>query len=73
VPPFDVDQLAKEIGRLAADADIRRALGRQAHLAAQRYTWEEMTGRYLTLVRNVLMSTASASGHSPREMIASGS
>lgn len=73
VPPFDVDRLAEEIGRLAADPDLRRALGRQAYRTARHYTWEAMTGRYLTLVRNVLGSTAAAPEIPPREMIASDS
>jgi glycosyltransferase involved in cell wall biosynthesis len=73
VPPFDVDRLAKEIGRLAADADARRALGRQAYLAAQSYTWDKMTGRYLDLVRKVLGSTAAAGGHSRQDTMRHGS
>ncbi|MFK4100564.1 glycosyltransferase [Streptomyces sp. NPDC019531] len=73
VPPFDADRMAKEIGRLAADADLRRALGRQAYLAAQHYTWEAMTDRYLTMVRNVLVSTATTLEFPPREVIVSGS
>lgn len=60
VPPFDGDRMATEIGRLAADPDLRRALGHQAYRAAQHYTWEAMTGRYLTLVRSVLTSTAAS-------------
>ncbi|MDC2953998.1 glycosyltransferase [Streptomyces gilvifuscus] len=60
VPCFDVDRMAEEIGRLAADADLRRALGRQAYLAARHYTWEAMADRYLTTVRDVLESSAAA-------------
>ncbi|WP_435613325.1 glycosyltransferase [Streptomyces sp. bgisy159] len=62
VPPFDVEALAKEIGRLAGEPDVRRALGRQAHTASQQYTWEGMTERYADLVRGVLASTAAATG-----------
>jgi glycosyltransferase involved in cell wall biosynthesis len=54
VPPFDVDELAAEMQRLAADEQLRRRLGRQAHLAAQRHTWQETTDRYLSLVRHLL-------------------
>ncbi|MGI5144400.1 glycosyltransferase [Streptomyces sp. CA-106110] len=53
VPPFDVDELAAEMQRLAADEQLRRRLGQQAHLAAQRHTWEETTDRYLSLVRHL--------------------
>ncbi|MFI8230260.1 glycosyltransferase [Streptomyces sp. NPDC085900] len=60
VPCFDVDRMAEEIGRLAADADLRRALGRQAYAAARHYTWEAMADRYLTTVRDVLASSATA-------------
>ncbi|MBN0048229.1 glycosyltransferase [Streptomyces actuosus] len=69
VPPFDVEAMAKEIGRLASDPDVRRALGRQAHTASQRYTWESMTGHYADLVRGVLASTPAAPGHVRREAI----
>ncbi|MFJ9723878.1 glycosyltransferase [Streptomyces sp. NPDC101209] len=57
VPCFDVDRMAEEIGRLAADADLRRALGRQAHRAARHYTWEAMAERYADTVRTVLDSS----------------
>jgi glycosyltransferase involved in cell wall biosynthesis len=73
VPPFDTDRMAEEIGRLAADPDLCRSLGRQAYLAARHYTWESMTDRYLTLVRNVLGSAAATPQASPQEMIASDS
>ncbi|MFJ9903401.1 glycosyltransferase [Streptomyces sp. NPDC101152] len=73
VPPFDVDRMAKEIGRLTADPDLRRALGRQAYLAAQRYTWTAMTDRYLSTVRTVLASSAATPGHSTRKEIVSDS
>jgi glycosyltransferase involved in cell wall biosynthesis len=53
VPPFDVERLAHEIARLSADRRARRELGRQACLAAQEYTWEQMTSRYLALVRQL--------------------
>ncbi|TQJ91466.1 glycosyltransferase [Streptomyces sp. SLBN-31] len=60
VPCFDVDRMAEEIGRLATDADLRRALGRQAYMAARHYTWEAMADRYLATVRDVLGSSAAA-------------
>ncbi|MFG2334397.1 glycosyltransferase family 4 protein [Streptomyces sp. NPDC048604] len=56
VPPFDVDALADGLRMLAADAQWRRRLGRKARQAAQRYTWEEMTGRYVSLTHNLLGS-----------------
>ncbi|MFF9208772.1 MULTISPECIES: glycosyltransferase [unclassified Streptomyces] len=62
VPPFDVDRLAEEIRRLATDPDLRRTLGRTARLAAERYTWEAMTARYLAVVREVLATAPAAKG-----------
>ncbi|MFF9171214.1 MULTISPECIES: glycosyltransferase [unclassified Streptomyces] len=62
VPAFDVDRLAEEIRRLATDPDLRRTLGRTARLAAERYTWEAMTARYLAVVREVLATAPAAKG-----------
>jgi glycosyltransferase involved in cell wall biosynthesis len=65
VPPFDVDLLADRMRRLAADAQWRRRLGREAYRGAQRHTWEEMTGRYLTLVRRLVGSPVPAGSGRP--------
>jgi hypothetical protein len=54
VPPFDVDALANGIRYLASDEEARRELGRTAQAAAQRYGPDEMAGRYLALVRQLL-------------------
>lgn len=60
VPPFDVERLADQIDRLSSDARTRQRLGRQAYLASRQYTWERMTGRYLTLVRQLSNSETAA-------------
>ncbi|MFG2640443.1 glycosyltransferase family 4 protein [Streptomyces sp. NPDC048370] len=65
VPPFDVAALGDRMRMLAADEEARRALGRRAGHAAQRYTWEEMTGRYLALTRRLI--DAPAAGRRPRK------
>ncbi|MFE5628977.1 glycosyltransferase family 4 protein [Streptomyces sp. NPDC056543] len=54
VPPFDVVALGDRMRMLASDERARRALGRQAGQAAQHYTWDEMTGRYLALTRRLV-------------------
>ncbi|MGW6566761.1 glycosyltransferase [Streptomyces sp. NPDC054975] len=64
VPPFDVAALGDQMRMLASDERARRALGRQAGSAAQRYTWDEMTGRYLALTRRLV--DGSGRGRRPR-------
>ncbi|MGW2014830.1 glycosyltransferase family 4 protein [Streptomyces sp. NPDC001927] len=64
VPPFDVAALGDRMRMLASDEAARRALGRRAGHAAQRYTWEEMTGRYLALTRRLIDTPAA--GRRPR-------
>ncbi|MFI8520703.1 glycosyltransferase family 4 protein [Streptomyces sp. NPDC085481] len=54
VPPFDTAAFGERMRALATDQDLRRRLGRQAGLAAQHYTWDEMTGSYLALVRRLV-------------------
>ncbi|MEU6932450.1 glycosyltransferase [Streptomyces sp. 2RAF24] len=54
VPPFDTAAYGARMRALATDPALRRRLGRQAGLAAQHYTWDEMTGRYLALVRRLV-------------------
>ncbi|MEU8530700.1 glycosyltransferase family 4 protein, partial [Streptomyces sp. NPDC048629] len=66
VPPFDVDALADGLRMLAADPQWRRRLGREARQAAQRYTWEEMTGRYVSLARHLLASGSGPDEPGPR-------
>jgi len=56
VRPFDLGALAREMRALADDETARRELGRAAHAAAQRYGPEQMSQRYLTLVRQLLGS-----------------
>ncbi|MFF3315937.1 glycosyltransferase [Streptomyces sp. NPDC003035] len=58
VPPFDVAALADGMRMLATDERARGTLGRQAGHAAQRYTWDEMTGRYLALTRRLVDTPA---------------
>jgi glycosyltransferase involved in cell wall biosynthesis len=63
VPPFDVDELANKICELAEDEELRRRLGREAHLAARSYSWEETTARYRSLVlQRLALSTSDAPG-----------
>jgi glycosyltransferase involved in cell wall biosynthesis/thymidylate kinase len=54
VPRFDVDEFASKMRALANNGQLRRSLGRKAYMASQRYTWEETTARYLSLVRQLL-------------------
>jgi glycosyltransferase involved in cell wall biosynthesis len=54
VPAFDVDELGRQMETLAADANLRRRLGGEAHLAAQRFSWENTTDRYLSIARDLL-------------------
>ncbi|MFD3662600.1 glycosyltransferase [Streptomyces sp. NPDC058659] len=60
VPPFDVAAFGDRMGELARDAALRRGLGRRSALAAQHYTWDEMTGRYLALAHRLLDAPAPA-------------
>ncbi|MFI9115930.1 glycosyltransferase family 4 protein [Streptomyces venezuelae] len=60
VSPFDVAALGRRMNELAADPALRRRLGRRSGLAAQRYTWDEMTGRYLALAHRLLDTPAPA-------------
>ncbi|MFD0368079.1 glycosyltransferase family 4 protein [Streptomyces sp. NPDC059071] len=54
VPPFDTAAFGERMRALATDPALRGRLGRQAGLAAQHYTWDEMTDRYLALTRRLL-------------------
>ncbi|MFE5486258.1 glycosyltransferase [Streptomyces sp. NPDC056527] len=65
VPPFDAVALGDRMRMLASDERARRALGRQAGQAAQHYTWDEMTGRYLALTRRLV--DGSVRGRRPRK------
>lgn len=65
VPPFDVAALGDRMRMLASDEPARRALGRQAGQAAEHYTWDEMTGRYLALTRRLV--DGSVRGRRPRK------
>lgn len=60
VPPFDVAAFGERMSELATDPALRRRLGRRSGLAAQHYTWDEMTGRYLALAHRLLDTPASA-------------
>ncbi|MET7619743.1 glycosyltransferase [Streptomyces sp. NPDC005408] len=71
VAPFDVDRLAERMRQLAADAEWRRKLGREAVVTAREFTWQEMTGRYLALARSLLDSSASQGRHLREEASAS--
>ncbi|MFJ9810305.1 glycosyltransferase [Streptomyces sp. NPDC101158] len=54
VPPFDAAAFGERMAALASDPVLRERLGRQAGLAAQHYTWDEMTGAYLALTRRLV-------------------
>ncbi|MFG3346140.1 glycosyltransferase family 4 protein [Streptomyces sp. NPDC048018] len=54
VPPFDTAAFGERMAALASDPVLRGRLGRQAGLAAQHYTWDEMTGAYLALTRRLV-------------------
>ncbi|MFF6777013.1 glycosyltransferase family 4 protein [Streptomyces sp. NPDC012637] len=54
VPPFDTTAFGERMRALATDPALRGRLGRQAGLAAQHYTWDEMTDRYLALTRRLV-------------------
>ncbi|WP_370409866.1 glycosyltransferase [Streptomyces fradiae] len=60
VAPFDTTAFGERMRALATDPALRRRLGRQAGLAAQHYTWDEMTGRYLALTRRLVEGPAGA-------------
>ncbi|MFF3837721.1 glycosyltransferase [Streptomyces sp. NPDC001930] len=60
VPPFDVAALGRRMNELATDAALRRRLGRRSGIAAQHYTWDEMTGRYLALAHRLVDTPAPA-------------
>ncbi|MFG2837753.1 glycosyltransferase [Streptomyces zaomyceticus] len=60
VPPFDVAALGRRMNELATDPALRRRLGRRSGIAAQHYTWDEMTGRYLALAHRLLDTPAPA-------------
>ncbi|MFF9197774.1 glycosyltransferase [Streptomyces sp. NPDC014779] len=60
VAPFDTVAFGERMRELAADPALRGRLGRQAGLAAQHYTWDEMTGRYLALTRRLVEGPAGA-------------
>lgn len=60
VPPFDVAAYGRRMNELATDAALRRRLGRRSGIAAQHYTWDEMTGRYLALAHRLLDTPAPA-------------
>ncbi len=52
VPPGDASALATAIGRLTADADLRRRLGSEAHVVAHReYTWENAAATFASAYR----------------------
>ncbi|MEU8519947.1 glycosyltransferase [Streptomyces sp. NBC_01216] len=54
VPPFDTAAFGERMAALASDPVLRGRLGRQAGLAAQHYTWDEMTSAYLALTRRLV-------------------
>lgn len=55
VPPGDVPALVDAIGRLAADAELRAALGRAGRaFVEQRYHWEDNCAQMERLYRHVL-------------------
>jgi glycosyltransferase involved in cell wall biosynthesis len=55
VPARDVDALAEAIARLAADAELRAAMGRAGRVFVEaRYRWEENTAQMERLYRSLL-------------------
>ncbi|WMX48369.1 glycosyltransferase family 4 protein [Streptomyces roseicoloratus] len=65
VPPFDTAAFGERMRALATDPALRGRLGRQAGLAARRYTWDEVTDRYLALTRRLVESPHGS--HRPRK------
>ena len=53
-PPDDVEALARDVGRLAADADLRYRLALAAHERLNSYTWENRARRILEFLRSAL-------------------
>ncbi|MFH8623191.1 glycosyltransferase [Streptomyces vietnamensis] len=60
VKPFDVAAFGARMTELATDTALRRRLGHRSGIAAQHYTWDEMTGRYLALAHRLVDSPAAA-------------
>ena len=59
VPAADPQALADAIVKLAADADLRRAMGRAGRqMAEQRFSLEAMVARYQRLYSNLLQTLA---------------
>ncbi|MFF0474876.1 glycosyltransferase family 4 protein [Streptomyces sp. NPDC004284] len=58
VTPFDVAAFGARMTELATDAGLRRRLGHRSGIAAQHYTWDETTGRYLALAHRLVDSPA---------------
>jgi len=56
VPVDDHRELAKCIGKLIEDKDLRDKIGNQACLTAQNYTWERIARRILSLYEDVIQS-----------------
>ncbi|CAM5450154.1 hypothetical protein SNARM312S_08215 [Streptomyces narbonensis] len=54
----DVVAFGERMGELARGPALRRDLGRRSALASRRYTWDEMTGRYLALAHRLLDAPA---------------
>jgi len=51
----DVGQLAEELGRLCATAELRGELGKNARiLAEQKFNWDEITGEYIKLYTSLV-------------------
>ncbi|WP_371478217.1 glycosyltransferase family 4 protein [Kitasatospora sp. NBC_00315] len=60
VPPFDVDALADRMREVASDRQAREHLAGLAHEAVRRFSWDETTGRYLALARDLLRPAPTA-------------
>jgi glycosyltransferase involved in cell wall biosynthesis len=58
VPPDHVEELARALGELMDDADLRRRLGEAARRFASGFSWEATAARYEALYREVGASPA---------------
>gem|GEM_PF-1990259 len=54
VNPHDLDILARTIERLVADPNLRYQVGQRAKKKARKYTWREVTRRYIELYTSLL-------------------
>lgn len=59
IPAFDVGRLGAAIRELTADEAKRASMGRAARTVAERYSWADISERYLDIVRQSLIQDRS--------------